>query len=271
MSNYLITRSQLLKRLIAFKVDTTESNAIIGALFSYLHNVGLSYPKPAPFQPQLLKLAYFDFKFLYYLYFEDSFLQDFIHVFRDYNNSVIEFSEDSNIYNRRIRDMIGIEDRTNGLYPYILQYRTKSLEQLHSTETQFLIDNTEAEAFSTPATKSKVDLFMKAEFQQRTDDKQSFTDSIAKVNSRVNVDVNTSTLPDDYKPGNTQSIDDFPYMNGTPGSNSRGPKDTVNSKPVELDSVNVVNSFKSQLERSEISKYPVLNFILKRSSRPRGK
>lgn len=271
MSNYSVTRTQLFKRLSSFRVDTKEANAIVGALFSYLHNVGLSFPPALPFTAQLIKLAYFDFKFLHYLYFNDQFLQDFVSVFRDYNNPSIEYSEDTNIYNRRIRDLIGIEDRQNGLYPYILQYKSKSLEQLKSTELEFLIVNSETEAFNTPSTKSKIDLFMKADFQARTDDKQSFTDSIAQVNSKINIDTDSMSMPDDYKLKTNDPLYDVPFMNGTPGSNSSSKKSN-SSNAIQLDSVNVVNSYKkpvssSQLERDTLSKYPVLNFLLNRSKR----
>lgn len=267
MANYVITRDQLKKRFASGGASEKESGLIISAIFSYLEMVSSSITSQ-PFVDKVISLVFYDFRFLYSLYTDDSFARKFFSIYRDVQSKLITFSDQANLNDHIIRDSTGLGDGTNGLYLYILNFDKHMTTAVNSLRNEYTIENPGESIFSLSNGRATKPLFLKSPVVPRTDDRRSYTDSVMNASPAVPLLTDTSVLPDDYKySSDTISDDSVPFLNGQPGTKSMSKIRTSGSNPVKSDSSKQSDS-QSRLERTDLKEYPVLNFILS-SSRAR--
>lgn len=268
MSNYIITRDQLIKRFSDGGATSQESDRIISAIFSYLElianrNVGFVNVN------QPIELVFYDFRFLYSLYTNDEFAKRFFSVYRDVVNHLITFSSLADENDHIIRESTGLNNGENGLYLYILNFDKNVMSAKISSATSFNIVNPGEDVFSKSlSTGSSIDSF-KSPVIPRSDDRRSYTDSVMSITPSLPTEIDTTNLPDDYK--NIKGTDSLsvPFLNGNPGSVAADRVRTSKSGVVKKDSINSTRSdvldSSSSINVDGKSKFPVLDFILKTS------
>lgn len=270
MSNYKLSRQLLADRFKQGGANDNESTQIINAIFSYLE-LASTASDPLGIEQLPVDLVFYDFRFLYSLYTDDSFARRFFSVYRDTNSKLIEFSQEAVENDHIIRESTGLNNGENGLYLYILNFSSKLGSAKLSLRESFFINNPGESVFSQSLGQGgrSIDMF-KSAVKPRTDDKLSYTDSVMNVTPSLKDSiVPESPLPDFYK-GKKGVSEEVPFMNGQPGSRTAASVSTSSSnvvRPQQLKEVIVQNNYHSNsvITRGDTSKYPVLDFILSRS------
>lgn len=270
MSNYKLSRQLLADRFKQGGANDNESTQIISAIFSYLE-LASTASDPLGIGQLPVDLVFYDFRFLYSLYTDDSFARRFFSVYRDTNSKLIEFSQEAVENDHIIRESTGLNNGENGLYLYILNFSSKLGSAKLSLRESFFINNPGESVFSQSLGQGgrSIDMF-KSTVKPRTDDKLSYTDSVMNVTPSLKDSiVPESPLPDFYK-GKEGASEEVPFMNGQPGSRTAASVNTSSSnvvRPQQLKEVKVQNNYHSNsvITRGDTSKYPVLDFILSRS------
>lgn len=270
MSTYKISRHLLLARFKEGDASPAEADQIISAIFSYLE-LAATASNPLSIDQLPVDLVFYDFRFLYSLYTDNDFARRFFSVFRDTSSKLIEFSKEATENDHIIRESTGLNNGDNGLYLYILNFSSKLGSARLSLRDSFLINNPGESVFtqSLNTKGSSIDIF-KSTVKPRTDDRQSYTDSVMNATPPLKDSiVPDSPLPDFYKKGSSNNSD-VPFMNGQPGTRAASAVQTSSAgvvKPLQLKEVIIQNDYhpNSTLTNKDTVKYPVLNFLLKRT------
>jgi hypothetical protein len=271
MSNYKISRQLLAERFKKGGATIAESDQITSAIFSYLELAATTID-PLNMGQLPVDLIFYDFRFLYSLYTDDNFARRFFSVFRDTTSKLIEFSQEAVESDHIIRESTGLNNGDNGLYLYILNFSSKLGSAKLSIREVFLINNPGESVFSQSlqGSGSRIDIF-KSAVVPRTDDRLSYTDSVMNATPTLNESIVPDVvLPDHYKNVSAASYNEIPFMNGQPGTKASSAIQTSSSgvvKPQQLKEVKINNNYHSNsvINQTDTIKYPVLDFLLKRS------